>query len=99
MSNTPPVENEHSSLASHSTSEATSSISPNRPIGIFDSIQSICCWVICENSGVFTAAGVTQFTRIPVSANSLPNDLVRPMTPAFDAEYEDAFGLTSLPAI
>ena len=27
-----------------STSEATSSISPNRPIGIFDSIQSICCW-------------------------------------------------------
>src|SRR3984957_5700354 len=96
MSNTPPVENEHSSLASHKTKEATSSISPNRPIGIFDSIQSICCCVIWENSGVLTAAGVTQFTFISVVAGSLPSDLVRPMTPALEAEYAEAWGLPSL---
>ena len=55
-------------------------------MGIFDSIQSICCCVIWSNSGVFTAAGVTQFTRISVAASSLPSDLVRPMTPALEAE-------------
>ena len=33
-SNTAPVENEHSELASQHTSAATSSIVPNRPIGI-----------------------------------------------------------------
>ena len=32
------------------------------------------------------AAGVTQLTRIPVSASSLPSDLVSPMTPALAAE-------------
>jgi len=34
---------------------------------------------------VFTAAGVTQFTRMPVFASSFPSDLVREITPAFDA--------------
>jgi hypothetical protein len=31
---------------------------------------------------VFTAAGVTQFTRTPVSASSLPSDLVSAITAA-----------------
>src|SRR5208337_1645693 len=86
MSNTAPVEKLHSSLASHRTSEATSSISPKRPMGIFDSIQSICCGVIWSKIGVLTAAGVTQLTRISVAASSLPSDLVRPITPALEAE-------------
>jgi hypothetical protein len=37
-SNTAPVENEHSSLASQATSAAISAVSPKRPIGIFDSM-------------------------------------------------------------
>ena len=86
MSNTPPVEKLHSSLASQHTSEAISSISPKRPSGIFDSIQSICSCVIWSKIGVRTAAGVTQLTRMLVFASSLPSDLVRPMTPAFEAE-------------
>jgi len=36
---------------------------------------------------------------MPVFASSLPRDFVRPMTAAFDAEYADALGLPSLPAI
>ena len=39
----------------------------------------------CEMS-VLAAAGATALTRMPVSASSLPNDLVRPITPAFAAE-------------
>jgi len=38
MSNTAPVENEHSSDASQHTSAATSSTCPSRPIGIFDTM-------------------------------------------------------------
>jgi hypothetical protein len=34
---------------------------------------------------VSIAAGATLFTRMSVSANSLPNDLVKAMTPAFAA--------------
>ena len=34
--------------------------------------------------GVLTAAGVTQLTRTPVSASSLPKDLVKPMTAAIE---------------
>ena len=45
-SNTAPVENEQSSLASQHTSAAISSTSPKRPIGIFDSMKSMCCCVI-----------------------------------------------------
>ena len=80
------MEKLHSSLASQQTSEAISSISPNRPSGIFDSMKSMCSCVICANSGVRTAAGVTQLTRMLVFASSLPSDLVSPMTPAFEAE-------------
>ncbi|MND04503.1 hypothetical protein D3C83_248090 [compost metagenome] len=57
-----------------------------RFIGIFDSMYWMCCSVIWLNSSVLTTAGATQFTSTPVVASSLPSDLVRPMTPAFDAE-------------
>ena len=80
-----PVENEHSSVHSHATIAAISSTVPKRPMGIFESMKSMCCWVICANMPVFTAAGVTQFTRIPVFASSLPSDLVSEMTPALEA--------------
>jgi hypothetical protein len=40
----------------------------------------MCSGVIWSKMAVFTAAGVTQFTRTPVSASSLPSDLVKPMT-------------------
>ena len=45
-SNTAPVENEHSSDASQATIDATSSTRPKRAIGIFDSMKSMCCWLI-----------------------------------------------------
>src|SRR5664279_900101 len=45
-SNTAPVVNEHSSLASQQTSEVASSIVPNRPTGILDSMNSMCSGVI-----------------------------------------------------
>ncbi len=35
---------------------------------------------------VRAAAGVTQLTRMPVPASSLPRDFVNPITPAFAAE-------------
>ena len=93
------MENEHSSVQSHATREAISSTSPKRPMGIFDNMKSMWACVIWANMPVFTAAGVTQFTRIPVYANSLPSDLVSETTPAFEALYADAFGLPSLPAM
>src|SRR5438876_645395 len=46
---------------------------------------AMCAWVICASMPVFTAAGVTQFTRMPVFASSLPSDFVSEITPAFDA--------------
>src|SRR5215470_4105040 len=58
----------------------------------------MCDCDICANNGVRTAAGVTQFTRISVSASSLPRDLVSAITAALLALYADAFGLPSLPA-
>src|ERR1022692_3768943 len=84
QSNTAPVLNDASSLHSQQISAATSSTVPNRPIGIFDSMKSMCCCDIWSKIGVRTAAGVTQFTRIPVFANSLPSDLVRPITAALE---------------
>ena len=71
---------------------------PKRPIGIFDSMKSMCCCDIWSKIAVRTAAGVTQLTRMPVFASSLPSDFVSPMTAAFDVLYADAFGLPSLPA-
>ena len=79
-SNTAPVENEHSSLASQQTSAAISSTVPKRPIGIFDSMKSMCCCDIWSKIAVRTAAGVTQLTRMPVFASSLPSDFVSPIT-------------------
>ena len=61
-------------------------------------MKSMCCCVIWSKIAVRTAAGVTQFTQMPVFASSLPSDFVRPITAAFDALYADAFGFPSLPA-
>jgi len=44
-------------------------------------------------------AGAIELTRTPVSARSLPNDFVMPITAALLAEYAAAIGLPSLPAI
>src|SRR2546423_10824817 len=99
MSKTAPVENEQSADASQQTSEATSSTLTKRFIGIFDSMYWMCSSVIWSKIAVFAAAGVTQFTRTPLRASSLPSDFVSEMTPAFEAEYATAFGLPSLPAI
>ena len=51
--------------------------------------------VTCERIGVSIVAGATALTVTPSLASSLPSDLVRPMTAAFDALYADAFGLPS----
>src|SRR5437660_1355031 len=80
-SNTAPVVNEHSAVHNHATIAAISSVMPKRPMGIFDNMKSMCAFVICSNMPVFTAAGVTQFTRTCVLASSLPSDLVSAMTP------------------
>ena len=98
ISNTAPVENEFSSDASQVASEASSSISRNRPRGIFDSIQSTCDCDICSRIRVLAAAGVMQLTETFSVASSLPSDLVSAMTPAFAALYADALGFPSLPA-
>ena len=45
-------------------------------------MKAMCSGVIWSNIAVCTAAGVMQFTRTPVSASSLPSDLVRPITAA-----------------
>ena len=51
---------------------------PKRPIGIFDSMKSMCCWVIWSKIAVLTAAGVTQLTRMPVLRELLAERLGQP---------------------
>src|SRR6476661_5363678 len=89
-SKTPPVVKEHSAVHNQATIAAISSVRPKRPMGIFESMKSICACVICANMPVFTAAGVTQFTRTPLFASSLPSDLVSEITPALEALYAEA---------
>src|SRR5205085_11677376 len=84
---TAPVEKEQSSVHSQPTSAAISSGVPKRPMGILDNMNWMCSCVIWSKIAVFTAAGVTQFTRTPVSASSLPSDLVSAMTAALLALY------------
>ena len=84
-SNTAPVLNEHSAEASHATIAAASLTSRKRAIGIFDNMNSMCAGVIESKMAVFAAAGVTAFTSTPFVANSFASDLVRAITPAFDA--------------
>src|SRR5262249_29838772 len=84
-SNTEAVENAQSSVQSQAIIDAASSTSRKRPIGIFDSMKSMCAWVIVSKMGVLAAAGVTALTSTPDFASSLPSDLVSPMSPAFDA--------------
>ena len=59
----------------------------------------MCAWVIWSKIRVRAAAGVTQLTAMFFPAVSLPSDLVSAITPAFAAEYAEALGLPSLPAI
>ena len=77
--------NEASALASQQTREATSLTAAEAPDGDLRQHEvDVLLRHLIEDRGL-TAAGVTQFTLISVFANSLPSDLVRPMTPAFDA--------------
>ena len=78
------MENEQSSVHNHATNAAISSTCPKRPIGILESMKSMCCCDIWSKIAVFTAAGVTQLTRMPVLASSLPIDLVKPITAALE---------------
>src|SRR6266568_7860551 len=59
----------------------------------------MCACVDCLSISVWMTAGVMAFTQTPAVASSLPSDLVSEMTPALDAEYANALGLPSLPAI
>ena len=61
-SNTAPVVNEFSSLASQTIIAAASLSSRNRPRGILASMYSICSGACSMAPGVRATAGVTQFT-------------------------------------
>ena len=72
MSNTAPVENEHppSQPGDHGCGSSTRT---KRPLGIFDSMKSMCCCVSWSKIAVFAAAGVTALTgcraaRVPCRA-------------------------------
>src|SRR6185295_20163943 len=99
MSNTAPVENEHSSDASQTTSAAISSTLTKRPIGILESMYWANSGVTWSRIAVCAAAGVTQLTSTPFLASSLPSALVNAIRPPLAAAYAAAFGLPSLPAI
>src|SRR6266850_4810748 len=99
MSNTAPVENEHSSDASQQTSAAISSTLTNLPIGILESMYLANSGVTCSRIAVCAAAGVTQLTSTPDCASSLPRALVNAISPPLAAAYAAAFGLPSLPAM
>ena len=58
-------------------SPPSSSTITKRPIGIFDSMKSMCCCVIWSKIAVLAAAGVTALTRMSFCASSLPSDFVR----------------------
>ena len=99
MSKTAAVEKVFSSEESQQTKDVNSSTSKNLPLGTFESILCTCSLVICSRIRVLAPAGVTAFTAIFLSANSLPKDFVKAITPALAALYGIAFGLPSLPAI
>src|SRR5579884_21788 len=89
MSNTAPVEKEHSSETSHATMAATSSGSHQRPMGMAGEDST-------RRGGTFdqsmkpverTPAGVMQLTSTPVDASSRPMFLVSAITAALEAPY------------
>ena len=83
MSKTAAVEKVFSCDESQQTSEVNSCISRNLPLGTLESILWTCSLLIWSKILVLAPAGVTAFTAISLSANSLPNALVRPIAPAF----------------
>lgn len=72
---------------SHATSSATSSGLPGRPIGINRVTRASTSGSVAAFIGVAMTAGAIAFTSTPEVASSLPNDLVRPMIAALEAEY------------
>ena len=98
MSNTAAVEKEFSSEDNQQTIEESSLISKKRPLGTFESIHWTCSFDIWSKILVFAPAGVIAFTAMLYYANSFPNDLVRPITPALAELYALAFAFPSLPA-
>src|SRR5258706_112448 len=95
MSNTAPVENEHSPEASQQTSAVISSTLTKRPMGIFDSMYFANSGVTCSRIAVCAAAGVTQLTSTPICASSLPSALVNAIRPRFAAAHPAELGLPS----
>src|SRR5262249_19164094 len=98
ISNTAPVLNEHSFDASQATSEAISCTGAVQPIGTSFRMDFTTSGVNFRSCSVSTTVGVTQLTKTPPVASSLPSDLVRPITPALAAERAHMFGTPSLPA-
>jgi hypothetical protein len=80
------VVNEFSFVQSQAIMLAASSTSRNRPRGIFDSMKSMCAWLIWSKMRVRAAAGVTQLTAMSLPACSLPSDFVSAITAALEAE-------------
>src|SRR5213595_2292301 len=83
---TSPVMNEASSEQRKRTAPATSSGSPKRWRGVFDSISSRMSSEIARVSRVSTYPGATTFARTPRGASSRASAFVKPMIPALDAE-------------
>src|SRR4051794_860464 len=101
MTNSEPVQYELSSDARNSTSEATSSGVPRRFTGRRSKNGA-------DDSGgpsggritgVSTLPGWTGLTRIPPPPRSIAADLVRPVTPHFDAEYDATPGRPTMPPV
>ena len=82
MSKTAAVEKVFSSDESQQINDVNSWISKNLPLGTFESILWTCSLLIWSKILVFAPAGVTAFTAIFLSANSLPSDFVRAIAPA-----------------
>src|SRR5436305_1086123 len=84
-SSTSPVMNEASSEQRKRTARATSSGSPSRPSGVFESIAPRASSGSTSVRRVFTYPGATTFARTLRLPSSRASDFVKPMIPAFDA--------------
>ena len=78
--------NEQASEHSHRISSAASPTVPRRFIGLAAIMASTVPGPKSLIRSVSIGPGATQFTRIGVSANSLPSAFVKAITPALAAE-------------
>ena len=85
MSNSWPVENEHSSEQSQATIAAISLVCTKRFLGTCSTIHFTFSVVKVLTMSVSATDGQTALTRISVSANSRASALVSAMTAALDA--------------